>query len=297
MRTISVPLLGLLLFAAVSEAAVIKAGDVIAITVQGHPEYSGNFIISENGTCDYPLLSDEIISNVSTAELMRDLTLRLAKYLDNPQVTIAINEHPEITVTLLGQIANPGPVKAYDGVTLQEAIKMGGEPTKQADFARVKIVRKNAPANQAEFCNLDTFMLDGNLDLLPRLHDGDQVIVLTKKRSTNVKVIGAVQRPGFFEPEEKVNLFELIYLAGGPAEKADLSRVRRFFKHDGKTMEEVVDLQAYIDKGTMDEIPMVNEGDVVIVYTKWFDWRTLLTILNNTLLFIVTIQAFSGVFK
>jgi hypothetical protein len=47
----------------------------------------------------------------------------------------------------------------------------------------------------------------------------------------------------------------------------------------------------------MDKIPEVNPGDVIIVYSKWFDWKTMLAVLNNTLLIIVTIQAFAGVFK
>jgi hypothetical protein len=62
-------------------------------------------------------------------------------------------------------------------------------------------------------------------------------------------------------------------------------------------MEEILDIQGYVDKGKLDNIPAVAEGDVLIVYTKWFDAKTLLTLLNNTLLIIVTIQAFTGVFK
>jgi hypothetical protein len=101
-----------------------------------------------------------------------------------------------------------------------------------------------------------------------------------------------------FSLKEKMNLFEVIYLAGGPSEKADLSRVRRFTKNtDGKVIEEIVDIRNYIDGGRMENIPEVNEGDVIIVYSKWLDWKTTLTVLNNTLLFIVTIQAFAGIFK
>ena len=92
-------------------------------------------------------------------------------------------------------------------------------------------------------------------------------------------------------------MFEMIYLAGGPAEKADLSRVRKLSQHDGKTLEEVIDVQTYIDKGQMDNIPQVAEGDVLIVYTKWFDGKLFLEIVQNTLLFLVTIQAFRGAFK
>ena len=62
-------------------------------------------------------------------------------------------------------------------------------------------------------------------------------------------------------------------------------------------MEEIVNVQSFIDDGKMDKIPLVDEGDVIIVYTKWFNWKTLMTILNNTLLFVVTLMAFTQVGK
>jgi protein involved in polysaccharide export with SLBB domain len=153
------------------------------------------------------------------------------------------------------------------------------------------------PDANARHYNLNSFMEDGNMDEMPRLQDGDVVVLLSRERTDKVKVIGGVRNPGFFELEGNLNLFEIIYMAGGPAEKADLSRVRRFFRHDGKSVEETINLQSYIDNGKMDEIPLVEEGDVIIVYTKWFNWKTLMTVLNNTLLFIVTLQAFANIFN
>ncbi|MBD3319682.1 MAG: hypothetical protein GF350_01145 [Chitinivibrionales bacterium] len=278
-------------------AAMIKVGDVLEISVPGNAEFSGQFTVHDDGTVDYPLLADEPIVNITTTELMNALTIRLAKYVDNPLVSIRIVENPDITVTVLGQINTPGPLTTYQGVSLQEVIVKAGGPTPFANLKKVKIVRKESLDQEAIYYNLDEFMDNGNVSELPRIRNEDKIILLSKERSTKIKVIGAVSKPGFYEPQEQINLFEIIYLAGGPAEKADLSRVRRLFKHDGKTMEEVIDVKGYIDDGNMDDIPMVAEGDVVIVYAKWFDWRTLLTILNNTLLFIVTIQTFSGVFS
>ncbi|MBD3344848.1 MAG: hypothetical protein GF401_07275 [Chitinivibrionales bacterium] len=277
--------------------SIIKVGDVLEISVPGSEEFSGQYVVMDDGTIDYPLLVDQPIINISTLELMNELTIRLAKYVDNPLVSIQIVENPDIRVTVLGQIGSPGPLATYQGVSLQEVIVQAGGPTKYADLKKIKIVRKDGSDNEAIFFNLEEFLDKGNVSELPRILNEDRILLLTKERSTKVKVIGAVRKPGFFELQEDVNLFEIVYLAGGPSEKADLSRVRRLFKHDGKTMEEVVDLKGYIDKGAMDDIPMVAESDVIIVYAKWFDWRTLLTILNNTLLFIVTVQTFSGVFN
>jgi Periplasmic protein involved in polysaccharide export len=286
-----------LLMASFAQSKIIKSGDVLEIGVQLHPEFSGRFTVSENGTIDYPLLADQVVANITTSELMNDLTLRLVKHIDNPLVIISIVEKPEILVTILGQVKNPGPVKTYSGSTLQEVLQLAGGPLPTADIQKVKIIHKNAGNDNAEYFDLKAFMQNGNIDNMPRLKADDIVILLAEKGNRKVKVIGAVNKPGFFDLEEDVNVFEVIYMAGGPGERADLSHVRRFSDHQGKTFEETINVQLYIDKGEMNNVPKVAEGDVIIVYARWYDWKTVLSVLNNVLLFIVTIQAFSGVFK
>jgi len=277
-------------------AAMIKAGDVLDIKVLSHPEFTGLYAVSENGTIDYPLLADATVANVSTAELMNDLTLRLARHVDNPLVLISIIEHPEISVTVLGEVLKPGPVKTLQNSTLQEAVVLSGGFTPQADLSRVKILRRDR-AESPETYNIKQFLTDGTMENMPQLRNGDIVVVLTETQGRMIKVIGAVQKPGLFSLQDTMSIFEVIYMAGGPAEKADLSRVRRLSNNSGKSIEEVLDIQSYIDKGEMDKIPKIAQGDVIIVYSHWFDWKTLLSILNNTLLIIVAIQTFAGVFK
>lgn len=291
------PCLMLLCLVSFVAGAIIKVGDVLEIGVQAHPEFSGRFTVSESGAIDYPLLADQVIMNITTSELMNSLTLTLAKHIDNPLVIISIVEKPEIMVTVLGQVKLPGPVKTYAGSTLQEVLQMAGGPLPTADIQKVKIVHKNGNNENAEYFDLKAFMQNGNIDNMPRLKADDTVILLIMKGSRKVKVIGAVNKPGFFDLEEDITVFELIYLAGGPGERADLAHVRRYSDHSGKTIEETINVQSYIDKGEMNNVPKVAEGDVIIVYARWYDWKTVLSVLNNVLLFVVTIQAFSGVFK
>jgi protein involved in polysaccharide export with SLBB domain len=280
-----------------ASAAIIRTGDVLDIVVQGHPEFSGNFTVTEAGTIDYPLLADEIVTNITTSELMNDLTLKLAKHIDNPLVVIAIVEKPAIVVYVLGQVKMPGPVKTYQGATLQEVLMGAGGPLETANLEKIKIIHKNSSEESAEYFNLKQFMTTGSLSDMPKLKPDDTIILLAEQKSNKVKVIGAVNKPGFFDLTEKLNLFEIIYLAGGPAERGDLSKVRRFSQVNGKNMEEVINVQSFLDKGEMDNIPQVAPGDIIIVYARWYDWRTILSVLSNVLLFVVTIQAFGGVFK
>lgn len=286
------------LFTAHLHASIIKSGDVLDIKVLQHPEFSGRYVVNDRGLIDYPLLAEEPVVNISTVELMNDLTFRLARHIDNPLVLVTIIDKPEIIITVLGQVVNPGPVTTTGGATVQEVIQAAGGPTPTgADLTRIKIIHHDK-SRAPDIFNLESFLLNGDVGNLPRLEANDIVIVLAQERSKKVKVIGAVQKPGLFQLDETMNVFEVVYLAGGPSEKADLSRIRRFTRQEnGKVTEEIIDLQGYIDKGKMDKIPDVFEGDVIIVYTKWFDWKTMLTVLNNTLLFIVTIQAFAGIFN
>lgn len=280
----------------VAFGAIIKVGNVLDIAVQGHAEFTSRVTVLENGTVDYPLLSDEVIVNLSTAELMNQLAFRLAKHIDNPLVLVSVVEKPDISVTVLGQVLKPGPVKTYEGASLQEVIGGAGGPNPNADLSKIKIIRKNATDQTGKLYDLKEFMTTGSMAAMPLLSADDMVVVMTQEHTDKIKVIGGVTHPGFFALEEKINIFEAIYLAGGPAEKADLSRVRRLAQREGKQTEEVVNVQQYIEKGKMNEIPMVEPGDVIIVYTRWFNWQTMMTVLSNALLFIVTLQTFSNIF-
>lgn len=275
--------------------AIIRPGQVLDIQVQSHPEFSGRYTVSNDGYIEYPLLADQTINNLTTSELMAELTYLLAKHVDNPLVLVSVVEKPEITITVLGHVKNPGPVKTVKGATIQEAIMLAGGPSENADVRSVRIIHKiKGGVDNVEDFDLAQFMEEGNLSEMPQLQPDDVVILLSKQEKEKVKVIGAVAKPGFFELEDTINVFELIYLAGGPSEKADLSKVRRFSKSNGESVEEVLDIQSYIDEGKMDNIPLVNQGDVIIVYSKWFNWQAMLGILNNVLLFIVTIQSIRG---
>ncbi len=275
-------------------AAVINESDVLEIRVQSHEEFSGRYTVSENGTIEYPLIADENIIGLTTSELMFELTYRLAKHIENPLVIVTPVDKPEIMVTVLGQVTNPGPVVTYLGASVQEVIQLAGGPSEWADIEKVKIQHAGQTDGEAEYFNLREFMKKGSLDEMSILGPDDVVVLLSEERNRKVKVIGAVNKPGFFTLEENVNVFELIYLAGGPSEKADLSRVRRFFKNEETTLEEVIDIQKFLDDGNMDKIPTVHEGEVIIVYSRWFEWAKLLAVMNNVLLLIVTIQSLRG---
>ncbi len=275
-------------------AGIIKPGSVIDITVQNHAELSGRFTVADNGTIEYSFMADQSVVNMATSDLQNDITLKLVRYIENPLVLVSLVDRPEISVTVLGQVIKPGPVKVYAGASVQEVIVAAGGPLPTADYDSVKIIRRNGTDRTALWFDMKSFLRSGSMDGMPKLQQDDVVILLSQAKARKIKVIGSVNHPGFYDLEEKMNIFEVIYLAGGPAEKSDLTRVRRVFKIDDRQHEEIVNVQEFIDKGNMDGLPKVDEGDVIILYSKWFDWKGMMTILSNVLLFVVTITSLRG---
>ncbi len=280
-RKLWLPIFLLLLFAGGAAAAVIKAGMTLNILVKDNKDLSQMVRVQDDGTIDYPLLQDTPVINKTTGELQDMLTYKLARVIESPLVLVTVVTQTPIAIYVLGQVKKPGLVEAPPGASLQEVLLLAQGVTEQADLERVKIVHKHDDDDKAEFYNLQRFLNTGDLDYLPKLQDGDRIIVLSSKKSKYIKVLGAVNKPGFYPITESASLFDLLYLAGGPAADANLSRVRVISTAGGQREDYMLDMQKFIDQGKTDNLPNLGEGDVVIVYAQTFTWSKVLDVVRD----------------
>lgn len=79
-----------------------------------------------------------------------------------------------------------------------------------------------------------------------------------------VTILGAVFRPESYPISTDINLLELISMAGGYLPDARLNRVKIFHKDKLQPPTEV-DLDDYIERSDIQNIPKVNAGDIVFV--------------------------------
>jgi polysaccharide export outer membrane protein len=78
-----------------------------------------------------------------------------------------------------------------------------------------------------------------------------------------VTVLGAVLRPDNYPIATEMSLLEAISMAGGYAGDANIMRIRIFHKDQRPPSE--VDLDYYIERADLENIPKVRPGDVVFV--------------------------------
>jgi protein involved in polysaccharide export with SLBB domain len=262
-------------------ATVIKTGMMLNIVVKNDKELSQIVRVNDNGTIDYPLYQDVSVVDKTTSELQDILTYKLAKVVESPMVLVSVLTETPITLYVLGQVKKPGLVMVPPKSSLQEVLLAAGGNIETADLNRVKIVHKNQGDENASYFDLGKFLTSGDLTLLPALMDGDRIILLSSKKSKYVKILGSVQKPGFYPIGESASVFDMLYLAGGPAADANMSKVRIVSSPGGQKADFLLDMQKFIDEGKTDDLPLLSEGDMIIVYAKTITWTKTLEVTRD----------------
>ncbi|HEY0042989.1 MAG TPA: polysaccharide biosynthesis/export family protein [Allosphingosinicella sp.] len=125
-----------------SSSQPIGALDTLQINVFQVQSLTGDFRVDQAGQIDYPLIGGVQAQGRTTKELGDMLATRLSeKYLQAPQVTVAIKERAEQNVTVDGNVALPGVFKIKGPTTLMQAIAMAKGTTPDANPSRVIVFR------------------------------------------------------------------------------------------------------------------------------------------------------------
>jgi polysaccharide biosynthesis/export protein len=143
---------------------VIGPADVINIVVWGHPELvlapagstlttdasglaavGNGFNVSPEGLIQFPLLATFKIAGLTENQARDEFTRRLAKFVNNPQVTLRVQAYRAGRVYVDGEVRNPGLQAITDiPMTLPEAISRAGGLTPIGDRASVAVTRNGA---------------------------------------------------------------------------------------------------------------------------------------------------------
>ena len=103
-------------------------------------ELSRKVRVSSRGRIIFPLLGEVDVNGCSVAELENKITDLLNRdYLVNPQVSVFIEQYS--TVSILGQVKEPGSFEIKGNLSLIELISLAGGFTKIAATNDVRVMR------------------------------------------------------------------------------------------------------------------------------------------------------------
>lgn len=124
-----------------ADSYVIGASDVIIVTVFKEPTLSGNLLVRPDGMISMPLLGDVRASGKTPLDLSSEITTKLKKYIQDPNVTVVLSQNNSKIVYLMGEVVKTGPIAMTPGMTLLQAIATAGGLTPYANSKKIYILR------------------------------------------------------------------------------------------------------------------------------------------------------------
>ncbi len=165
---------------ATSDSYVIGESDEISISVWKEPDLSTgsgkDVTVRSDGMISMPLLGDVKAAGKTPLELAAEITVKLKKYIQDPNVTVILVAMRSKEVYLIGEVAKPGPFYLAPGMTLLQVIAYAGGLTPYANSKKIYILR-NASGKQEKIPVQYKRALkgDGSLNLI--LYPGDTIVV------------------------------------------------------------------------------------------------------------------------
>jgi polysaccharide export outer membrane protein len=159
-----------------AEKYIIGPSDQLTITVWKEGSFSGSYLVRPDGMISIPLVGDIQAAGLTAAQLGNQISLRLRKFLLDPNVTVLISQIHSKVVYLLGEVMKKGPVEMTAGMTLLQAISSAGGLTEYANTKKMYILRTES-GKQSSIPLHYKLALKGNGTDNLELHPGDTIVV------------------------------------------------------------------------------------------------------------------------
>jgi polysaccharide export outer membrane protein len=125
----------------IHESYVIGQGDVLEVFVWRNEQLSRQVTVRPDGKISLPLIQDLHAEGLTVIQLRDEITRRLRQYVQNPTVTVIVNQIKSYKISVLGKVSSPGLYQITTRTTLVEAISLAGGFTEWANKRKITVIR------------------------------------------------------------------------------------------------------------------------------------------------------------
>jgi len=130
------------------DSFIIGNDDVLAINVWKEPDVSRSIPVRSDGKISLPLVGEVQAAGRTPLKLEQDIAARLKNYIEEPEVTVIVQQINSQKFNVLGRVMHPGSFAFANSPTVLDAIALAGG---FRDFAKQKsiyLLRQNADGTQ-----------------------------------------------------------------------------------------------------------------------------------------------------
>jgi polysaccharide export outer membrane protein len=160
---------------------VIGPGDVLSIFVYEAPPLSVNELpVRPDGRISVPLVPDVMAAGKTPSELGADISEKLKKFVNNPNVTVMVRNFQgpaDRLIRVIGEATDPQAIPFRENMSLLDVMIATKGLTKFAAGNRAVIVRREGATEKRIRVRLSDLIKDGDISQNVMMQPGDTLII------------------------------------------------------------------------------------------------------------------------
>ena len=159
---------------------LIGPGDGVNIIVWRNPEVSMSVPVRPDGKITTPLVEDLPASGKTASQLARDIEKALAKYIQEPIVTVIVTEFVgpySEQIRVIGQATKPQALPYRESMSVMDVLIAVGGITDFADGNRASVIRSSGGNTQQFGVRLDDLLKNGDISANVQMRPGDVLVI------------------------------------------------------------------------------------------------------------------------
>jgi len=150
-------------------------GDKLRIEVYGEPQLSQALQVRPDGKITLTLIGDVLAAGRTSLELRDALATALKSYVNNPAVTVIVQDALANQIDVVGEVESPGQQVLMGPVTILQAISRAGGPKEFAKRGSIYVLRQTRTGPQRLDANYKDAISGKVVPMV--LQPGDTVVV------------------------------------------------------------------------------------------------------------------------
>ncbi len=158
----------------------VGPGDTVNIIVWRNPEVSMAVPVRPDGKITTPLVEDLPAAGKTSTELARDIEKALAKFIQQPVVTVVVTNfvgNYSEQIRVIGQAAKPQALPYRNEMSLMDVLIAVGGTTEFAAGNRASLIRTVDGRQQKFNVRLDDLIKEGDISANVRMQPGDVLVI------------------------------------------------------------------------------------------------------------------------
>lgn len=161
-----------------NKSYVIGEADVLDIDVWKEKEISRQIPVRPDGKISLPLIGEIQASGLTPMQLQENITQDLKSYIDNPEVTVIVDNPISHQFNIVGQVARPGAYPLTEAMTVLDAIAEAGGFKDFAKQTKIYVLRPSPGGIRVRIpFNYKKVIRGANLQENVPLKPGDTIVV------------------------------------------------------------------------------------------------------------------------